>query len=807
MAKRDYQMKISYNWLKEFVPIDLPVEEFCQKLTMFGIEVEDVIHFGNEYENIVVGKIESIKQHPNSDHLSVCLVDVGEDNPLSVICGAPNVKKDQNVAVAKIGAILGNFKIKRAKLRGIESFGMICSEKELGISDDHSGIMVLDADLNVGTTFAEALQIDDYVIDVEITPNRADLLGIIGIAREVAVMLDTKYNSPKIEFNESSKSASEFLSVEIYAPDLCPRYCSRLVKNITVKPSPVWMQTRLKAVGLRPINNIVDVTNYVLMEYGHPLHAFDYDNISENKIIARRAKDGEKIELLDEQIYTLSPQNLVIADNNKPVALAGIMGGIKSSILSTTKDIVLECACFNPKNIRASSLSLNLESDSSYRFERGMDSNRLEEIVNRAAQLIQLTAGGEIFKGIVDVYPNRIIPKKVYLRTHRINSILDIQLQPKTIKSYIRKFEFSIVEKGEDFEVTIPTFRPDLEREIDIIEEIARCYGYKNIHSKFSLPQIENTQKKQTIRKIRTYLVNLGFFEVCNLSFASPDGFNKLSLTKDDYRRNSVELANPLGEQFSILRTTLIHDLLENVALNMSYKFENFKLFELNNIYLRKNNNSTSEPVSLTGAIVGDFTPKYWNSESQLSSFFDVKGIVESLLKILHCIQYISYKKSDEPFYIQGHNADIFLKGVKIGSFGVIKKEILSKFEIKNHTILFDINVSILLDYTQQETVYYKKVIKFPSVLRDIAIIVPQEISVAEIKDTIKSINPEIIKNILLFDVYQGNQIKENHCSLAFSIAFQSDKSTLTDKYVDKLFDTIIKKLNKKYKIELRKKQ
>ncbi|MCK4357301.1 MAG: phenylalanine--tRNA ligase subunit beta [Candidatus Cloacimonetes bacterium] len=800
-------MKISYNWLKEFVPINLPIEEFCQKLTMFGIEVEDIIHLGDEYENIVVGKIVSVKPHPNSDHLLVCLVDVGENKPFSIICGAPNVKENQNVVVAKIGAMLGNFKIKKSKLRGIESYGMICSEKELGISDDHSGIMVLDAEYNAGTPFTEVLKIDDYVIDVEITPNRPDLLGMLGVAREVAVMLDTKYTSPKIEFNPAmsgKQSASEFLSVEIDDPELCPRYCSRLIKNITVKPSPGWMQTRLKSIGLRPINNIVDVTNYVLMEYGHPLHAFDYENISGHKIIVRRAKDGEKIELLDEQIYTLFSQNLVIADSEKPVALAGIMGGVNSGILSTTKDVVLECACFNPKNIRTTSLSLNLESDSSYRFERGMDPNRLEEVIDRAAQLIQQTAGGEICKGIVDVYPKRIMSKKVFLRTQRVNSILDIQLKPEIIKSYLQKFEFSISEKGDIFEITIPTFRPDLEREIDIIEEIARCYGYKNIHSKFSLPRIEDRQKRETIRKIRSYLVNLGFFEVCNLSFASPDVFDKLNLQEDDYRRNTIELANPLGEQFSILRTTLIPDLLSNVALNLSHKFEHFKLFELNNVYLKNGNNLPSEQVSLTGVIVGDFVPKYWNSKSQLSSFFDVKGIVESLFEILHCISFVNFKKSEEPFYFTGQNADVLLNKVNIGSYGILKKNILSNFEIKAHAIIFDINVSTLLRHIPHEKIYYKEVIKFPPVLRDIAIIVSQEISVAEIGETIKSVNPEIIKNVSLFDVYQGSQIRENHRSLAFAITFQSDKSTLTDKYIDKLFDKIVKKLLKKYKIELR---
>ncbi|MBL7087042.1 MAG: phenylalanine--tRNA ligase subunit beta [Candidatus Cloacimonetes bacterium] len=796
-------MKISYNWIKEFVSIDLPVEEFCKKLTMFGIEVEGITHLGDEYENIVVGKVVSVKPHPNSEHLSICLVDVGEDKSLSIICGALNVKKNQYVPVAKIGAVVGDFKIKKVKIRGIESYGMLPSEKELGVSDEHSGVMVLDSDYKQGTPFAKALEIDDYIIDVEITPNRPDLLGMIGIAREVAVMLNSNYTSPKIEFSESNELSSDIISVEIKDTELCPRYCGRVAKNITVKPSPVWMQNRLKAFGLRPINNIVDVTNYVLIEYGHPLHAFDYENISNNKIIVRRAKYGEKLELLDEQIYSLSSKNLVIADNEKPIALAGVMGGVNSCILSTTKNLVLECACFNQKNIRATSLSLNLESESSYRFERGMDANGLEEVIERAAQLIQLTAGGEICKGVVDVYPEKVMPKNILVRTKRVNKILDTKIKPETIKLYLQKFEFAVSEKDGDFEVTIPTFRPDLEREIDIIEEIARCYGYNNLHSQFSLPRIEDTKKREIIRKIRNHLISTGFFEVCNLSFASPDVFDKLNLIKNDYRRKTIELENPLGEQYSFLRTTLIPDLLSNVALNLSYNFESFKLFELNKVYYKDENNSPYEPISLTGVIVGNFSKTYWDSKPQLSSFFDAKGIVESLLKVLHCPN-ISVNRSNEPFYLSEQNLELFVNGTKIGSLGVLKKEVLARFEIKAHTILFDINITRLLHHILYENVYYKEVIKFPPVLRDIAIITSQHISVAEIEKTIKSVNPEIIKKVKLFDVYHGSQIKENHRSLAFTITFQSEKATLTDKYINKLFDNIVKKLSLDYKIELR---
>jgi phenylalanyl-tRNA synthetase beta chain len=804
-------MKISYNWLKEFIPIDLPIQEFCKKLTMFGVEVEEIIHQGDEFENIVVGKILSISPHPNSDHLSVCLVDAGEDNPLSVICGAPNVKENQTVAVAKIGAVIGGKEVTKVKLRGIDSYGMLCSEKELGISENHSGIMVLAEDLKIGTPLASALNIEDYIIEVEITPNRPDLLGMLGIAREVAVMLNKNYSSPKIVFTEGTQPTSELISVEIENPELCPRYCCRIVKNVPtnigIKSSPDWMQRRLISVGLRPINNIVDVTNYILMEYGQPLHAFDYEKISDRKIIVRRAKEGEKIELLDKQSHNLTPQNLVIADKKKPVALAGIMGGENSCILPETKAVVIECAYFDPKNIRATSLSLNVASESSYRFERGMDPNRLEEVVNRAAQLIQLTAGGEICKGIVDVYPKKILHKKVFLRSKRVNKILDTELHAEQIKSYLQKLELSVSEKDGEFEVTIPTFRPDLEREIDIIEEMARCYGYQNITSHFSLPHIENRKQRLAMRKIRNHLVNLGFFEVCNLSFASPEDLAKLSLSENDYRRDAVVLANPQGEQFSIMRTTLIPDLLKNVALNLSHKFENFKLFELNKVYLKsKNNLSPSEPFFLTGVIVGNFMPLYWNSKPKKSSFFDVKGIVESLLTALRCSQSLNFEKSDEPYYPAGQGADIIIKGEKIGSLGIVKKDILTNFDADAPTLLFDIDVIKLLSYMLPQEVSYSEIIRFPAVLRDIALIAPQEISVADIEKITRSVNPEVIKKVTLFDVYQGKQIKENYRNLAFSITFQSDKTTLTDKYVNKLFDNIVKKLSFKYKIELRQK-
>lgn len=804
-------MKISYKWLKEFLDIDLSITEFCEKLTMFGVEVEDIIPIGEQYENIVIGHVLSVEGHPNADKLSVCKVNVGEELPLQIICGAPNVAEDQYVPVAKIGSSIGEMKIKKAKLRGVTSFGMICAEDELNISDDHSGIMVFPNKLKPGTPLSKALEIEDTVIDVEITPNRPDLLGMIGIARNSAAMLDTKYSVPKSKFTEIEEKTSDNIQVEIVDSDLCPRYCARVIKNVEVKPSPEWMQKRLRAIGLRPINNIVDVTNFVLMEHGHPLHAFDMKNISAHEIIVRRAKPGESITLLDENEYKLNEQNLLITDKERPLALAGIMGGLGSSINTQTSDVVLECAYFNPQNTRKTAAEYNLNSDSSYRFERGMDPNSLENVIDRAAYLIQLTAGGKICSGIVDEYPKKTIPQKINLRVQRANDLLESNISAETIQTYLKKLEFEADIHDSELEVVIPTFRPDIKREIDLIEEIALCYGYNNIPPKYYRRKIENNFKRTQLRKIRNHLIKLGFFEVCNLSFSNPEKLDKLGITESDPRRDYVEISNPIGEQFNILRTTLIPDLLENVSLNLAQNFDNFELFELNRVYLQEKENKTSEPLNLTGIIVGNFIPEYWKEQPHELSFFDGKGVLESLFEILPFSEKVSYVNAKEnqqenfnPYFDQARSANIFIKNEFIGTLGFLNKPVLANFEIDRTCLLFDLDITKLMENLSQVPHSYEKVIKYPTVVRDIALIAPTDISMAEIVETIKSVKQKLIKNVELFDVYEGSQVEELHRSLAFRIEFQSANSTLTDNYVDKLFDKIVKRLTIDKKIQLR---
>ena len=798
-------MKISYNWLNELVPTHLDIDEFCEKLTMFGLEVEEVVQLGKNLENIVIGKVVSVEKHPNADKLSLCKVDVGNSEPLSIICGAPNVVKDILVPVAMIGAKLGDFEIKKAKLRGVESFGMICSENELGVSDEHSGIMIIKQDIEPGTPFADAMGINDNIIEVEVTPNRPDLLGMIGVAREVAVMLNTEYEHPEITFEESEVKTKDEISVIIEDSEKCPRYCARMVHGITVKPSPSWMQRKLIASGLRPINNIVDVTNYVLLEYGQPLHAFDYTKIKDKTIAVRTAKDKEKMMLLDDTELKLHSDNLLITDAEHPLALAGIMGGLDSSINDNTKDVIIECAYFDPRNIRASALEYGLQTDSSYRFERGMDPNSLIEVIDRAAQLMQLTGGGEISSGVVDCYPHKIEPKVLPLRVSRANSILNAKMSADEVENYLNKFEFATKKTSEDtFEVTIPTFRPDIEREIDIIEELARCYGYNNVESYFWINRIDNKQKRTVARLAKNHLISLGFFEVNNMSFASPDDLDALNISDDDFRRKVVELANPIGEQFSTMRSTLIPDLLKNTALNLSYKFENFKLFELNRIYLKEREDTFAEPTYLTGVIVGEFYPFYWKEEQRATSFYDVKGVVESILSKIHCTKNITYKVSNQPYYEKNSKADIFLDEKKIGSCGIIKDDVLKSFEIKAPVLLFDIDLSRIIPLYNEKDIRFKEIVKYPPVLRDIAVIAPSDIEVGTIEKLIKSVGPNIIKDVQLFDVYTGKQIKQGCRSLAFNITFQSETSTLTDKYVDKLFDNIVNKLLREHQIELR---
>jgi len=798
-------MKISYNWLKELVPTQLNIDEFCEKLTMFGLEVEEVVQPGKELDNIVIGKVISVEKHPNADKLTLCRVDVGKSEPLSIICGAPNVVKDILVPVAMIGAKLGDFEIKKAKLRGVESFGMICSENELGVSDDHSGIMIIKQDIEPGTPFADARGMNDDIIEVEVTPNRPDLLGMIGVAREVAVMLNTEYAHPEIAFEESEVKTEDDISIIIEDAEKCPRYCARIVKGITVQPSPAWMQRKLTASGLRPINNIVDVTNYVLLEYGQPLHAFDRTKIKDKTIVVRTAKDKEKMMLLDDTELNLHSDNLLIADAEHPLALAGIMGGLDSSINDNTRDVVIECAYFDPKNIRASALEYGLQTDSSYRFERGMDPNGLIEVIDRAAQLMQLTGGGEISSGVVDCYPHKIEPKILTLRVSRANSILNAKMSADEVENYLNKFEFGTKKASDDsFEVTIPTFRPDVEREIDIIEELARCYGYNNVESYFWINRIDNKQKRTVARLAKNHLISLGFYEVNNMSFASPEDLDALKIPEIDFRRNIVELSNPIGEQFSIMRSTLIPDLLQNAALNLSYKFENFKLFELNRIYLKEREGTYTEPTYLTGVIVGDFDPFYWKDEQRATSFYDVKGVVESVLSKIRCKKNVTYKVSNQPYYNNDSAADIFLDEKMIGSCGIIKDDVLQSFEIEVHVLLFDIDLSSIIPLYNEKAIRFKEIVKYPQVLRDIAVIAPSDIEVGTIEQAIKSVDPSIIKNIQLFDVYTGKQIKHGCRSLAFNITFQSETSTLTDKFVDKLFDNIVNKLSHEHQIELR---
>lgn len=821
-------MIISYNWLKELVDFELPITQLADRLTMAGLEVEKITDLGADFHNIVIGKILSIKNHPQAEKLKVCQVDIGKEEPLQIVCGAPNCAVGQKVPVALIGAKLNpTFTVKKVKLRGIESYGMICAEDELGISNDHSGIMVIQenkADISVGENFAMALGFDDNMIEIEVTPNRPDLLGMIGIARETAIIANSEYRIPKIMLSESDEKTEDNISVEIKDTRLCPRYCARIIKNVEIKSSPLWLKRRLNSIGLRPINNVVDVTNFVMWEFGHPLHAFDYDKLTGKKIIVRTGQKGETIQLLDEQTYQLSDENLVIADIERPIALAGIMGGMKSSISENTKNVVLEAAYFLPDSINRTSYNFNIDTDSSHRFERGMDPNILETVIDRAAQLIAETSDGQVCKGIVfgNQRTEKIPLKTCYLRPERANKILATNIKTDQMLYYLNKLNIKTEKIHNDkFKIFVPSFRPDITREIDIIEEIARCYGYDKIDSYYTLPKIEDKRKRISIRKLTNYLVQNGFYEVCNMSFSNVELMKKLNIPENDYRYNYIEIANPIGKEFSIMRTTLIPDLLENAKYNLDQKIEDIKFFELNKIYLKDEANlsvkkrsihtnqlkrmtKAKEELCLCGLIIGNFYQKHWQRKNTAVDFFDLKGIIQGIGKILMIENEMDFIRSKEPFYHPGKSADVLYNAKKIGSFGVVDKKVSERFDIENDIYLFEINIDLLLKISNKKNIEFQRITRFPPVLRDLAIVAPSNVTVKEIENAIKQTADYIIKKVELFDIYTGNQIEKGCRSLAFSIVFQSDKKTLQDKYIDKLFDKIVINLRNRLNIKMR---
>lgn len=797
-------MNVTLKWLKNYIDFEFSASELADRLTMLGIEVESVKQPGAELEGVVVGSVNAIKPHPNADKLVLCQVDIGETEELQIVCGAPNVREGMHAPVATIGTTLPiGLTIKRAKLRGETSQGMLCSEKELALSEDAAGLMELSTDIPISTPLATALGLDDTVFELEITPNRPDCLSLIGVAREIRAETGNPLKLPKIDFSEDATDVQEVTSVTIEAPDLCPRYAARVIRGVKIGQSPAWLQQRLESVGIGVINNIVDITNFVLMEYGQPLHAFDYHKLAENRIVVRRAGAGETLTTLDEMDRKLTPDMLVIADAEKPVALAGVMGGYDSEITEATCDVLLESAYFNPSSIRATAKAFGMSTEASYRFERGADPGIVLAVLDRAAQLITELAGGTICKGIVDVYPGKQPLTEIQLRPERVNFVLGTEIESTTMEEILTRLGFDVETSGRVYRVTVPTFRSDITREIDLIEEIARVYGYDNIPTtlpKGDIPVPALDRKVEVRRRIKQFLLAAGMMEAVNYSFSDPNSFDKIRFAADNPLRNASPLQNPLSPEMSVLRTTLLPGLLDNAQRNHNHQIDTIALFEIGSVFIR--NGGQQEPERVSGVLAGQVGDGVSSNPYRQPDFYDIKGIVEGGLEVCGISDY-TLQKTDAPTFHPGRNAAVLFGGRQIGIFGEAHPEVLENYDLPYKAYLFELDMEALTD----AAIFAKRfepISVYPKVERDLAIVVDKETLSDMPTELIYKTGGEWVESVRLFDVYEGEQVPEGKKSLAYAITYLSASETLTDKAVNALHDKIVKRLNQELGAKLR---
>ena len=797
-------MNVTLNWLKNYIDFEFSPTELADRLTMLGIEVESVKHMGADLEGVVVGSVTSMRPHPNADKLVLCQVDTGGPEELQIVCGAPNVREGMLSPVATIGATLPvGLTIKRAKLRGETSEGMLCSEKELGLSDAAAGLMELPTDIPLGTPLSEALGLDDVVFELEITPNRPDCLSLIGIAREIRAETGNPLKPPTLDLTESDINAQELTSVTIDAPDLCPRYAARVIQGVKVAESPAWLQQRLASVGIGVINNIVDVTNFVLMEYGQPLHAFDYHKLTENRIVVRRAREGEHITTLDEVERELTPDMLVIADAEQPVALAGIMGGYDSEITESTCDVLLESAYFNPSSVRATAKALGISTEASYRFERGADPGVVLAALDRASQLIVELAGGTICEGVVDVYPGQLPLTEIQLRPERVNFVLGTTLEASEMVQILNRLGFDVDATGDIYHVTVPTFRADIAREIDLIEEIARVHGYDNIPTtlpKGDIPVPAQDPKTEIRKRIKHFLLAAGMMEAVNYSFCDPNCFDKIRLNPDDPLRNTLRLQNPLSPEMSVLRTTLTPGLLANAQHNRNHQIDTIALFEIGGVFVH--DGEEKEPERVAGVLAGQIGEGVYSDPYRPPDFFDIKGLVEEMLEVCGVVDW-TLQKTDTPTFHPGRNAEVLLGDKRIGVFGEVHPEVLENYDLPYKAYLFEFDLECLTDVA----IFAKRfepISVYPKVARDLAIVVDKEILSDMPTALIYTTGGDSVDSVRLFDVYEGEQVPKGKKSLAYTITYHSATETLTDKAVNALHDEVVKGLNRELGAELR---
>ncbi|MEQ9619270.1 MAG: phenylalanine--tRNA ligase subunit beta [Deltaproteobacteria bacterium] len=801
-------MILTLSWLREYVDFDISPDDLAERLTMAGLEVESVEHRGKGLENVVVAEILDIKPHPDATKLSLCDVSDGE-NRYNIVCGATNMKAGDKVALAKIGTTLppgpkfpDGLKIKKAKIRGEVSEGMLCAENELGLGEEGDGIMILPESAETGKRLVDEYGLEDVLFEIGITPNRPDCLSVVGVAREAAAILGGKVKFPDLTVSESGEGIQNLVKVELLDREKCPRYSCRIIKNARIGPSPLWLKTRLESSGIRPINTVVDVTNYVLLELGQPLHAFDYDLIEDRKIVVRSAGEGEVIETLDGAERKLTPDDLLICDGKKPVALAGVMGGANTEVSESTKNILLESAYFEPLYVRKTSRKTGLRSESSYRFERGVDPNGITDALDRAAELIRKLAGGEIARGRVDEYPAIIKPAEVKLSLKRVNSLLGTDIDSKKIIQITRGLGLESTDSSDgEFTFRIPTYRVDLTREIDLIEEIARLHGYDNIST--TLPSVlmrsEGVGKDKLTRdRIKQILMSDGFYEVINYSF---DDNELLSLFS---KSESLGILNPLTRESSAMRTSLLPGLIRNTVLNLNRQEQDVRLFESGKVFFpTEEGNLPKEITKLAAAATGRRQPEFWDKEE--FDFFDLKSVLEKCFDALSVRESVNFRRTPEIGFLHpGKSAVIMIGDEEAGFIGELHPDLSEKLEISKKLYVFEIDLDKAATKSKDRKRLFKGLPKFPSVRRDIALIVNDEIPVSSILEEIDRVGSELIEDAQVFDVFTGGPVEKGKKSVAVSLQLRASDKTLTDEDINEVQKKTLKNLQLAIGAELR---
>ena len=811
-------MQVSMKWLQDYIDLKdkVTAEELADKYTMAGVPVENVIRADEGLEKVVTARVEKIVAHPDSDHLWVCTLDVGKEERVQIVTGAQNVREGNIVPAAMVGALLPTGqKISKGKLRGVPSDGMMCSAGELkldieGLPEEQlNGIYILPADTPVGVPVASVLGMDDVVLEFELTANRGDCFSVWGLVREAAVLTGLPAKYPEIKVNEDDEAkAADMVKIGIEAQDLCDRFSARVVKNVKIGPSPAWMQSRLEGAGIRAINNVVDVTNFVMVELGQPMHAYDYDEVKGHSLTARRAVAGENLHTLDDSSRVAKGEELVIADSEHPAGLAGIMGGLESEVTEKTTTVIFEAASFNGPSIRRTSRACGLHSEASGRFERGVDVTQTKRALDRACQLLQEMGACTVTQGIVDVYPEPKEQVAVDFTAEAINKRLGTELSGEKMAEILTSLGFEVQAQGEGYHVLVPSWRNDVSLMEDLSEEVARIIGFENIEStspRGDMMQGTQSPRQNFIDKIKQVLVSLGMTEELSFSFTSPEALDKLCVPDGSELRQAVPIMNPLTDEYPLVRTTLLTSIMENAVRNFSRKNLDLRLFDVAPVFAPKALPVTELPnevIKLVGLISGRRYEASWNQANDTVDFYDMKGIVEQLLAALSISKYTV--EAGEHYAMHPGKTAVFKKGREvIATVGELHPQAAENYGIKQPVYIFEMDVETLMKYTAK-SFKYESLPKYPAISRDLAMLVDDEVQAADIEKVIAKNGGKHFQGVTLFDVYTGKQVAEGKKSMAFNLMFQSKDKTLTDEEADSAFKNILQAVEREFKAELR---